>query len=93
MKPNLFTYWEATKIGFSFSAGVTLLLLIFWPVSMSFKIFAMNAPVIIFLFGITGALLGKLLAKTRKGIWFGAGIMLLLLGLWLYSIAINTPLD
>ena len=93
MRQNLLTNWEATKIGFVFSAGVAFLLFIIWPASLSFTIFATNALIIVFLFGITGALIGKSLSKTRQGAWFGAAIMILLLGWWLYTIASNASLD
>ena len=94
MKQNQLTNnWEAVKIGLVLSAGVDLLLFIIWPASWHFTIFATNALIIVFLFGITGALIGKFLSKTRKGAWFGAGIMLILLGWWLYTIASNAPLD
>ena len=93
MKQNPLTNWEAAKIGFVFSAGVAFLLLIIWPASLSFTIFATNALIIVFLFGITGALIGRFLSRDRKGAWLGAGIMILLLGWWLYTIASNALLD
>lgn len=93
MKQSQLTNWEATKIGLVFSAGIAFLLLIIWPASLSFTIFATNALIVVFLFGITGALVGKFLSKTRKGTWFGAGTMLILLGLLLYTSAINVTLD
>jgi len=93
MKLNLLTNWEATKIGLAFSAGVAFLLFILSPTILQVTIFAMNGLIVIFLFGITGALLGKLLSRTRQGAWLGAVIMLILLGWWLYTIASNTPLD
>jgi hypothetical protein len=85
--------WEAAKIGFVLSAGVAFLLFIIWPASWHFTIFATNALIIVFLFGITGALIGKFLSKTRKGAWFGAAIMIILLWWWLYTIASNVSLD
>jgi len=94
MKQNQLTNnWEATKIGLVLSAGVAFLLFIFWPASWHFTIFATNAMIIVFLFGITGALVGKFLSRTRKGAWFGAAIMILLLCWWLYTIASNVVLD
>ncbi|MBI5950612.1 MAG: hypothetical protein HY865_03045 [Chloroflexi bacterium] len=93
MKQSQPTSWGAIKIGFVFSAGIALLSFIIWPASLSFTIFAINAQIIIFLFGIIGALIGTFLSRTRQGAWFGSGIMILLLGLWLYMIAFNTPLD
>lgn len=93
MKQSLLTNWEATKIGLVLSAGVAFLLFIIWPASWSFTIFATNALIIVFLFGIIGALIGRFLSKTRQGAWVGAGIMILLLGWWLYMIASNAPLD
>jgi hypothetical protein len=89
----LINNWEAVKIGLVFSAGVAFLLFIIWPASWYFMIFATNALIIVFLFGITGALIGKFLSKSRKGAWFGAGIMICVLGWWLYTIASNVPLD
>jgi|RhiMetdeSRZDD1v2_1073273.scaffolds.fasta_scaffold13356_11 hypothetical protein len=85
--------WEAAKIGLVLSAGVSFLLFIIWPASWYFTIFATNALIIVFLFGITGALIGKFLSKTRQGAWFGAAIMIFLLWWWLYTIASNVPLD
>ena len=85
--------WEAVKIGLAFSAGVALLLFILSPTILHVTIFATNALIVVFLFGITGALLGKLLSRTRQGAWLGAVLMLILLGWWLYFIASNTPLD
>lgn len=93
MKQSQLANWEATKIGILFSVGVAFVLYIIWPASWHFTIFATNALIIVFLFGITGALIGKLLTKTHQGAWFGAGNMILILGLWLYTIAVNTPLD
>ncbi|MEP7133375.1 MAG: hypothetical protein ABI904_00440 [Chloroflexota bacterium] len=93
MKQSHLTNWEAAKIGLLLSAGVAFLLFIIWPASLSFTVFGTNAMIIVFLFGITGALIGKFLLKTRKGAWFGAAIMIFLLGWWLYIIASNTPLD
>lgn len=93
MKQSLLTNWGATKIGLLLSTGVSFLLLIIWPGSWYFTIFATNALIIVFLFGITGALIGKSLSRTRKGAWFGAATMILLLGWWLYTIASNLRLD
>jgi VIT1/CCC1 family predicted Fe2+/Mn2+ transporter len=93
MKQTLLTNWEATKIGLILSAGVAFLLLVLWPASLSFTVFATNPVIVIFLFGVTGALIGKFLSKNRKGAWLGAGLMIVLLGLWLYRIASNIPLD
>lgn len=93
MKQTLTSYWDATCIGFVFSGGVALLLWIAWPASWSFAIFAVPAPITLCVFGVAGAVLGKLLLKSRNGTWLGAGLMVLLLGLWLYLIAINPPLD
>jgi hypothetical protein len=72
MKQRQLTNWEAAKIGLLLSAGVAFLLLIIWPASWYFTIFATNALIIVFLFGITGALIGKFLSRTRKGAWFSA---------------------
>jgi len=85
--------WEAAKIGLVLSAGVAFLLFIIWPASWHFTIFATNALIVVFLFGITGALIGKFLSRTRKGAWFGAAIMIILLWWWLYTIASNVALD
>jgi len=85
--------WEAAKIGLVLSAGVAFLLFILWPASWYFTIFDTNALIIVFLFGITGALIGKFLSRTRKGAWFGSAIMIFLLWWWLYTIASNAPLD
>ena len=93
MKQSQLTNWEAAKIGLLLSAGVAFLLFIIWPASLSFTVFGTNAVIIVFLFGITGALVGKFLSKNRKGAWSGAVIMILLLGWWLYTIASNAPLD
>ena len=93
MKQSLLTNWEAAKIGLLLSAGVAFLLLIILPASWHFSVFGTNAFIIVFLFGITGALIGKFLSRTRKGTWFGAAIMIFLLGWWLYIIASNVPLD
>ena len=94
MRQNQLTNnWDAAKIGLIVSTGFAILLFIIEPASWGFTIFATNSLIIVFLFGITGALIGKLLSKTRQGAWFGAGIMILLLGLWLYTIAVNTPLN
>jgi hypothetical protein len=93
MKQRQLTNWEAAKIGLVLSAAVAFLLFMIWPASWHFTIFATNALIVVFLSGITGALLGKLLSKTRKGAWFGAGIMIFLLGWWLYTIASNVPVD
>ena len=94
MKQNQLTNnWEVAKIGLVLSAGVAFLLFIIWPASWHFTIFATNALIVVFLFGITGALVGKFLSRTRKGAWFGAAIMIFLLWWWLYTIASNVPLD
>jgi hypothetical protein len=93
MKQNVLTNWEATRIGLILSAGVAFLLFVLWPASLSFTVFATHPLIVIFLFGVTGALIGRLLAKTRQGAWLGAGIMIVLLGLWLYRIASTVPLD
>ena len=93
MKQRQLTNWEATKIGLLFSAGVALLLLMIWPASLYFTVFATNAMIIVFLFGVTGALAGKFLSRSRKGAWLGAAIMIFLLWWWLYTIASKLPLD
>ena len=87
------TNWEAAKIGLLLSAGVTFLFLIIRPDSRYFTIFSVNAMIVVILFGITGALSGRFLSRTRKGAWLGAGITLFLLFWWLYTIASNVPLD
>ena len=92
MKQRQLTNWEAAKIGLLLSAGVAFLLII-WPDSRYFTIFGVNAMIVVILFGITGALAGRFLSRTRKGAWLGAGITLLLLFWWLYTIASNVPLD
>ena len=93
MKQGQLTNWAATKIGLLLSAGVTVLSLMIQPDSWHFTIFGVNAMIIVFLFGIAGALLGRLLSRTRKGAWLGAGITLFLLFWSLYTIASNVPLD
>ncbi len=93
MKQGQLTNWEATKIGLLLSAGVAVLSLMVQPESRYFTIFGVNALIIVFLFGITGSLVGRLIARTRKGAWLGAGITLLLLYWWLYIIASNVRLD
>jgi hypothetical protein len=93
MKQIQLTNWETIKIGLLLSAGVAILSLIIRPDSWQFTIFGVNAMIIVFLFGITGALSGRFLSRTRKGAWLGAGITLLLLFSWLYIIASNVPLD
>ena len=93
MKQSLLTNWEAIKIGLVFSAGVVFLLFVIWPASLSFTIFATNTVIIVLLCGITGALAGKFLSRTRKGAWYGAAIMIFLLGWLLYTIATNVTLD
>jgi cytochrome c biogenesis protein CcdA len=85
--------WEAAMIGLVFSAGIAFLLFILWPALLHVIIFATNALTIVLLFGITGALIGKSVSGTRRGAWFGAGIVIILLGWWLYTIASNAPLD
>jgi len=93
MKQLQLTNWDATKIGFLLSAGVAVLSLIIRPESWSFTIFGVNALIIVFVFGITGALFGRLFTRTRKGTWLGAGITLFLLFSWLYTIASKVSLD
>jgi cytochrome c biogenesis protein CcdA len=93
MKHSQLTNWEAIKIGLVFSAGIALLLFMIHPAILHIKIFAMNAPITLLLFGIAGAFIGKFLSKSRQGTWLGAGVMILLLGLWLYVLASNPPLD
>jgi uncharacterized membrane protein YfcA len=93
MKQRQLTNWEATRIGFFLSAGVAGLLLIIWPASRNFTIFATNAIIIVFLFGIIGALFGKYLSRTRTGAWLGAAFLILLLFSWLYKIASTSPID
>ena len=93
MKPTQLTHWEPIKIGLLLSAGVTFLSLIIQPDSWYFTIFGVNAMIVVILFGITGALSGRFLSRTRKGAWLGAGITLFLLFWWLYTIASNVPLD
>ena len=95
MKPTQLTHWEPIKIGLLLSAGVTFLSLIIQPDSwyFNFTIFGVNAMIVVALFGITGALAGRFLSRTRKGAWLGAGITLFLLFWWLYTIASNVPLD
>ena len=93
MKQIQLTNWEAAKIGLLLSAGVAVLSLIIRPDSLYFTIFSVNAMIVVTLFGITGALVGRFLSRTRKAAWLGAGITLLLLFWWLYTIASNVPLD
>jgi hypothetical protein len=93
MKQTQLTHWEAARIGLLLSAGVTFLSLIIQPDSWYFTIFGVNAMIIVFLFGITGALSGRFLSRTRKGAWLGAGITLFLLFWWLYTVASNVLLD
>jgi len=93
MKQMQLTNWDATKIGLLLSAGVTFLFLIVRPDSWNFTIFGVNAMIIVALFGIIGSLVGRVLSKTWKGTWLGAGITLVLLFWWLYTIASNVPLD
>jgi hypothetical protein len=93
MKQIQLTNWEAAKIGLLLSAGVAVLSLMIQPDSWYFTIFGVNAMIIVFLFGITGALSGRLLSRTRKGAWLGAGITLFLLFWWLYTIASSVSLD
>ena len=93
MKQTQLTQWEAIKIGLLLSAGVTFLSLIIRPDSRYFTIFSVNAMIVVILFGLTGALSGRLFSRTRKGAWLGAGITLFLLFWWLYTIASNVPLD
>ena len=93
MKQTQLNHWEAIKIGLLLSAGVTFLSLIIRPDSRYFTIFGVNAMIVVILFGITGALAGWFLSRTRKGGWLGAGITLFLLFWWLYTIASNVPLD
>lgn len=93
MKQIQLTKWEAIKTGLLLSVGIAILLLIIQPGIWQFTIFGVNAMIIVFLFGIIGALLGRFLSRTRKGTWVGAGITLFLLFFWLYMIATNVPLD
>lgn len=93
MKQIQLTNWGATKIGLLLSAGVAMLSLIIQPNSLYFTIFGVNAMIVVFLFGIIGALLGRFLARTRKGAWLGTGITLFLLFGWLYTIVSNVHLD
>jgi len=93
MKQRQLTNWEAAKIGLLLSAAVAFLLLFIWPASLQFTVFATNAVIIIFLFGVTGALAGKFLSRTQQGAWMGAAIMIILLGWWLYTIASKATLD
>ena len=93
MKQIQSTNWEAAKIGLLLSAGVSFLFLVICSDSWHFTIFRVNAIFVVALFGIAGALVGRFLSKTRKGIWLGAGIALVLLFWWLYTIASNAQLD
>ena len=93
MKQMQLTNWEAVKIGFFFSAGVAFLLLMIWPASRYFTVFAVPSTIMVFPPSIIGALVGKFLSKTRQGAWLGAAITIFLFGWWLYIIAANVPLD
>jgi len=93
MQQKQLTNWEAVKIGGLLSAGLAGLLLIVWPASRYFTIFATNAVLVVFLVGLIGALFGKYLSRTRTGAWLGATLLLLLLFWWLYIIAATSPLD
>ncbi len=93
MKQIQLTNWEAAKIGLILSAAVSFLFLIIRPDSWRFTIFSVNAIIVVALFGIVGALVGRVLSKTRKGTWLGAGGTLVLLFWWLYAIASNVLLD
>jgi hypothetical protein len=93
MKQGQLTNWEAIRIGVLLSAGVVVLSLMIQPDSWHFTIFGVNAMIIVFLFGIAGALSGRLISRTRNGAWLGAGVTLFLLFWWLYTIASNVPLD
>jgi hypothetical protein len=93
MKQIQLASWDATKIGLLLSAGVAFLFLIVRPDSWSFTIFGVNAIIIVALFGIIGALAGRFLLRTQKGAWLGAGLTLILLFWWLYTIVSNAPLD
>lgn len=46
MKQRQLTNWEAAKIGLLLSTGVAFLLLIIWPASLYFTVFATNAMII-----------------------------------------------
>jgi hypothetical protein len=93
MKQIQLASWDATKIGLLLSAGISFLFLIVRPDSLHFTIFGVNAIIIVTLFGIVGALVGRFLSRTRKGSWLGAGLTLVLLFWWLYTIASNAQLD
>jgi hypothetical protein len=73
------TNWEAAKIGLLLSAGVSFLFLIIRPDDWRFTIFSVNAIIVVVLFGIVGALIGRALSKTRKGTWLGGAVTLVLL--------------
>lgn len=93
MKQTPLSYWEAAKIGLLLSASIACLCLIFWPESRSMTILSINATLVVILTGIMGALAGQLLLKTHRGAWLGAGVTLVLLFWWLYSIASNMRLE
>jgi hypothetical protein len=93
MQPRQLTPKESIQIGGLLSALVVGLLLVLWPASLSFSVFATNAVVILFLFGLAGALFGGYVLKTRTGAWIGALSLILLLFWWLYRIAVTSPLD
>ena len=93
MKQIQLASWDATKIGLLLSAVVTVLFLIVIPDSWNFTIFGVSAIIIVALFGIVGAFTGRFLLRTQKGAWVGAGLTLIFLFWWLYTIASNTPLD
>ena len=93
MKQIQLASWDATKIGLLLSAGITFLFLIVHPDSLHFTIFGVNAIIIVALFGIVGALVGRFLSRNQKGAWLGAGLTLVLLFWWLYTIASNAQLD
>jgi VIT1/CCC1 family predicted Fe2+/Mn2+ transporter len=87
------TNWEAAGMGVLLAVGAALLLLMILPASGYFALFVILALILGFPLGITGALLGKLLTKTRNGTWLGAAIMIVLGCWWINSVAARLPLD
>ena len=82
---HLLTNWEAVESGGLLALGVALLLLMLLPASGYFFPFVIVAMILVFPFSIIGALLGKLLLRTRTGIWWGAVILIMLEFWWLSS--------
>jgi hypothetical protein len=93
MQSRQLTPKESAQIGGLLSAVVVGLLFVLWPASLSFSVFATNAVVVLFLFGLAGALFGGYVLKTRTGAWIGAISLILVLSGWLYVIAATSPLE